>query len=37
MRFMGDDAQGVYATLKVGQASEDTLLYAMFKAMENGW
>lgn len=35
--FMGDDAVGVYNTLKVGRASDNTLVYALLKATANGW
>ncbi|MDR1709705.1 MAG: glycosyltransferase family 39 protein [Candidatus Accumulibacter sp.] len=37
IRFMGDDAGGVYATFKVGKASDDGRLYAACKAAANGW
>lgn len=35
--FMGDDAVGVYTTLKVGKASADGRLYALLKAASNAW
>jgi hypothetical protein len=35
--FMGDDAVGVYTTLKVGKASTDGRLYALLKAASNAW
>lgn len=35
--FMGDDAVGVYTTLKVGKASDDGRLYALLKALSNAW
>lgn len=37
IRFMGDDAVGVYTTLKVGKASDDGKTYALLKALSNAW
>jgi 4-amino-4-deoxy-L-arabinose transferase-like glycosyltransferase len=37
IRFMGDDSVGVYNALKVGKASDNPGLYAMLKAIANGW
>lgn len=37
IRFMGDDAVGVYTTLKVGKASDDPRAYALLKAFSNAW
>jgi|CXWL01.1.fsa_nt_gi hypothetical protein len=37
IRFMGDDAGGVYGTLKVGKASNNTKIYAFFKGFANLW
>lgn len=36
-RFMGDDAVGVYTTLKVGKASDDSRIYAALKLGANLW
>lgn len=37
IRFMGDDAVGVYNTLKVGRASDNGILYAAAKAWANAF
>ena len=37
IRFMGDDATGVYTALKVGGASDNGSLYAILKMAANGW
>jgi hypothetical protein len=37
IRFMGDDAVGVYNTLKAGKASENTKIYILFKGLANLW
>jgi hypothetical protein len=37
VRFLGDDAVGVYTTLKVGGGSSDALVYAALKALANAW
>lgn len=37
VRFMGDDAVGVYTTLKVGGASDDGQLYTALKLSANAW
>lgn len=36
-RFMGDDAVGVYTTLKVGKANDDSRIYAALKLAANLW
>lgn len=36
-RFMGDDAAGIYNTLKVGKASDNSTLYLVLKAAANAW
>lgn len=36
-RFMGDDAVGVYTTLKVGKASDDSRIYTTLKLGANLW
>jgi hypothetical protein len=37
IRFMGDDAVGVYNTLKAGKASENAKIYILFKGLANLW
>ncbi len=37
LRFMGDDAAGIYSTLKVGKASDSGTLYLVLKAAANAW
>lgn len=37
IRFMGDDATGIYSTLKVGKASDNSLLYTALKMLANSW
>ncbi|WEN41431.1 hypothetical protein CKCBHOJB_00983 [Thauera sp. GDN1] len=37
IRFMGDDAVGVYSTFKVGGAEGDPKLYAILKLVANAW
>ena len=37
VRFMGDDAVGVYASLKLGKGSESALTYAAIKLFSNLW
>lgn len=37
IRFMGDDAGGVYATFKVGGGVAGDTLYAILKALANAW
>lgn len=37
VRFMGDDAVGVYTTLKVGKASSDARIYGVLKVLANVW
>ncbi|MCL2885388.1 MAG: glycosyltransferase family 39 protein [Betaproteobacteria bacterium] len=37
IRFMGDDAAGIYSTLKVGKASNNSVLYLLLKAAANAW
>lgn len=37
IRFLGDDAGGVYNTLKVGRASADPLVFAGLKGAANAW
>lgn len=36
-RFMGDDAVGVYASLKIGKGSDSTNAYAAIKLLANFW
>lgn len=35
LRFMGDDAAGVYQSLRRGQGSSNALVYAVFKSLAN--
>lgn len=37
LRFMGDDAAGVYSTFKVGGASRNDAAYAALKGLANAW
>lgn len=37
IRFMGDDAVGVYNTLKVGRGSDNGIVYALLKISSNLW
>jgi putative flippase GtrA len=37
IRFIGDDSVGVYNTLKVGKASNNTILYIALKTLSNAW
>ena len=37
IRFMGDDATGIYTALKVGGASDNESLYAILKLIANSW
>jgi hypothetical protein len=37
LRFMGDDATGVYTTLKIGGISVSSTVYAILKSLSNFW